>query len=60
VPLEQLRYGRSRGLFREPDPAGESGLSEPFESIRPTILTPMEEATLVDLYLRIPASSFSD
>jgi len=35
-------------------------LSGSFEWIRPTILTPMEETTLVDLYSRIPASSFSD
>lgn len=35
-------------------------LVEPFEAIRPTILTPLEATTLADLYSRIPASSFSD
>jgi mannose-1-phosphate guanylyltransferase len=43
-------------LIRRASPA----LSESFEAIRPTILTPMEEASLVDLYSRIPTSSFSD
>jgi len=35
-------------------------LVEAFEAMRATLLTPMEAATLSDLYSRIPVSSFSD